>query len=135
MTIANEKTISNGILIVDDEAIVRDSLKDWLNNSGYDVITAENGEEALIVVRKQEVGINLIDIRLPEHTGISVLKEKKTKNPPIKAIVITAYPALVVTKETHKLGAIDCVVKPIDHEDLEKLIRGAVRDKTREAKE
>jgi DNA-binding NtrC family response regulator len=115
------------ILIVDDEPIVRESIRDWLEDAGYKVITAETGEEALELIKKQDFSVMVLDIRLPGRTGITVLKEVKAKKPDIKAIIITAYPSSDLTAEAMKLGAIDYLIKPIVPDDLERLVREAVR--------
>jgi len=112
----------NSVLIVDDEAIVRESLKDWLKDT-YQVTTAETGEEALKLMEKQDFDILIVDVRLPGKSGIQVLKEVKEIKPHIKSIVITAYPSAELAVETMKLGAIDYLIKPVAPDDLERLIR------------
>ena len=111
------------ILIVDDEPIVRESIRDWLKEAGYQVATAESGEEALELIEKQDFSVMVLDIRLPGKTGITVLKEVKALKPEIKSIVITAYPTAELMAEAMKLGAVDYLVKPIAPDDLERLIR------------
>ena len=113
-----EKTV----LIVDDEAIVRESLKDWLKDT-YQVTTAETGEEALELMEKQDFDILIVDVRLPGKSGIQVLREVKEVKPHIKSIVITAYPSVELAVEAMKLGAVDYLIKPVAPDDLEKLIR------------
>ena len=117
---------NKSILIVDDEPIVRESIRDWLKNAGYEVTTAETGEEALEIMKKQDFGILVLDIRLPGKTGISVLKKVKTLKPAIKSIIITAYPSSELAAEAKELGAIDYMVKPIAPDDLERLIQQAL---------
>ena len=112
----------NSVLIVDDEAIVRESLKDWLKDA-YQVATAETGEEALELIEKQDFDILIVDVRLPGKSGIQVLKEVKEIKPHIKSIVITAYPSADLAAEVTKLGAVDYLIKPVAHDDLERLIR------------
>jgi DNA-binding NtrC family response regulator len=111
------------ILIVDDEPIVRESLRDWLKDAGYKVATAETGEEALVLVEKQDFSVILMDVRLPGKTGVTVLKEVKALKPGIKSIIITAYPSAEMIAEAKKLGVVDYLIKPIAPDDLEKLIR------------
>ncbi|MBL7208783.1 MAG: response regulator [Dehalococcoidia bacterium] len=115
--------VKKPILIVDDEAIVRESIRDWLKDAGYQVATAESGEEALEMIKKQDFSAMILDVRLPGITGIKVLKEVKALKPQIKSIVITAYPTAELAAEAKKLGAIDYLVKPIAPDDLEGLIR------------
>jgi len=111
------------ILIVDDEPIVRESIRDWLKDAGYPVATAESGEEALEMLAKQDFSIIILDVRLPGKTGITVLKEVKAFKPEIKSIIITAYPSAELSSEAMKLGAVDYLIKPIAPDDLERLIR------------
>ena len=115
--------VSKPILVVDDEPIVRESIRDWLKDTGYQVLTAETGEEALEIIERQDFSIMVLDIRLPGKTGITVLKEVKAQRPWIKSIIITAYPSAETTDEAMKLGAVDYLIKPIAPDDLERLIR------------
>jgi DNA-binding NtrC family response regulator len=110
------------ILVVDDEAIVRDSIGDWLRTAGYQVETAETGEEALEMVEKKEYSILILDVRLPGKSGIQVLREVKASKPHIKSIIITAFPSEGLADEAMKLGAVDYLIKPVLCENLEKLI-------------
>ena len=115
--------INKPVLIVDDEPIVRESIRDWLKDAGYQVATAESGEEALELIEKQDFSVMIVDVRLPGKTGITVLKEVKALRPEIKSIIITAYPSTELAAEAMKLGAIDYLIKPIAPDDLERLIR------------
>ena len=114
--------VNKPILIVDDETIVRESIRDWLKEAGYDVATAESGEEALKMLEKQDFGVLVMDVRLPGRTGISILKDIKATKPQIKSIVITAYPSDELSAEAKKYGAVDYLIKPVNPDDLEKLI-------------
>jgi DNA-binding NtrC family response regulator len=111
------------ILVVDDEPIVRESIRDWLKDAGYEVATAESGEEALSLVAKQDFSVIIMDIRLPGKTGIAVLKEIKEVKPGIKSVIITAYPTTEFATEAKKLGVVDFLIKPVAPDDLERLVR------------
>lgn len=124
--------LSGPILIVDDEAIVRESIGDWLKDAGYGVATAESGEEALELIAKRDFSVMVLDIRLPGLTGLSVLKEVKAQRPWIQSIIITAYPSEETTAEAKKLGAIDYLIKPLAPDDLEQLIRETIDSMGRE---
>jgi DNA-binding NtrC family response regulator len=115
--------VDKPILIVDDEPIVRESIRDWLKEAGYLVATAESGEEALKMMETQDFSVLVLDVRLPGKTGINILKEVKALKPDIKSIIITAYPSTELAVESMKLGAVDYLIKPIAPDDLEKLIR------------
>jgi len=111
------------ILIVEDEAIMRESLRDWLTDGGYQVETAEEGEEALKAIAEQDFGIVILDLKLPGKDGIEVLREAREKRPQLKGIIITAYPSVSTAVEAMKEGAVDYLPKPFELNDLEKLIR------------
>jgi len=111
------------ILIVEDEAIMRESLRDWLTDIGYQVETAEEGEEALKIAAEQDFGVAILDLKLPGKDGIEVLREAKAKKPQLKGIIITAYPSVGTAVEAMKEGVIDYLPKPFDLNELEKLIR------------
>ena len=111
------------ILIVDDEPIVREAIRDWLVDAGYSVTTAETGERALEIVAEQDFGL---DVRLPGKTGIRVLQEMKEMKPDIKAIIITAYASPDMRTEAMELGAIHYLTKPIAPDQLEKLAQEAL---------
>lgn len=111
------------VLIVEDEAIMRESLRDWLKDGGYEVETAEEGEEALEKIAKKEFGVAVLDLRLPGKDGLEVLKEATEKDPKIKGIVITAYPSVETAVEAMKMGAIDYIVKPFAPDALERAIQ------------
>jgi len=111
------------ILIVEDEAIMRESLQDWLTDSNYQVKTAEEGEEALKIIAEQDFGLVILDLKLPGKDGLEVLREARTRNPQLKGIIITAYPSIPTAVEAMKIGAVDYLPKPFGLNDLEKLIR------------
>jgi ActR/RegA family two-component response regulator len=109
------------VLIVDDEKIMRDSLKDWLKD-GYQVTTAETGEAAVKLIKEQDFDVLVIDVKLTGKSGIQVLKEVKEIKPQIKSIIITAYPSIDLAVEAMKAGASDYLVKPFSLDQLEKLM-------------
>jgi DNA-binding NtrC family response regulator len=110
------------ILVVDDEAIVRDSIGDWLRTAGYEVYEAETGEEALMLIEKTDFSFLILDVRLPGKSGIQVLKEVRAAKPEIKTIIITAFPSEGLADEVMKLGAVDYLIKPVHPENLERII-------------
>ena len=110
------------VLIVEDEAIMRESLRDWLREEGYEVETAAAGEEALEKIRQREFGVAVLDLRLPRKDGLEVLREAATQNPKFKGIIITAYPSVETAVEAMKIGAVDYIVKPFAPDALESAI-------------
>jgi DNA-binding NtrC family response regulator len=115
------------ILIVEDEAIMRDSLSDWLSDSGYNVQTASEGEEALRIIEERDFDMVVLDLRLPGKDGLQVLREARLKKPQLKGIIITAYPSVETAVEAMKVGAIDFLSKPIDLSKLQDLIQEKTR--------
>lgn len=111
------------ILIVEDEAIMRESLRDWLTDSGYEVETAEEGEEALRTVSEQDFGLLILDLKLPGSGGIEIFRRARTKRPQLKGIIITAYPSVETAVEAMKEGAVDYFPKPFDLDRLGKVVR------------
>lgn len=109
------------VLVVEDEAIVRESLKDSLKDT-HAITTAETGEEALELIKKKDFDILVVDVRLPGKSGIEVIRDVKQTKPYIRSIVITAFPSVELAVEAMKQGAVDYLVKPIHIEDLENLI-------------
>ena len=111
------------ILLVEDEAVMRESIKDWLTDIGYQVETAEDGEQALKTFGEQEIGFAILDLRLPGKDGLEVLREAKAKHPQLKGVIITAYPSVETAVEAIKNGAVDYLPKPFDLNRLEEIIR------------
>jgi len=111
------------ILIVEDETITREALRDWLTDSGYKVETAEAGEEALEAIAEREFGFVILDLKLPGKDGIEVLREAKEKSPKLKGVIITAYPSVETAVEATREGALDYLTKPFDLNQLERIIR------------
>jgi len=110
------------VLIVEDENIMRDSLRDWLKDEGYEVDTAESGEEALQKIGEKEFGVAVLDLRLPGKDGLEVLREATARNPKFKGVIITAYPSVETAVEAMKIGAVSYIVKPFAPDALEKAI-------------
>src|SRR4030042_93515 len=122
------------VLIADDESIVRESLTDWLTDKGYQVVTAANGEEALKVLKKgNNLGVVVLDVRMPGKDGISILEETRKDHPDLKYIIISGYPSEEVMTRGIRLGAIGFLVKPFAPEELEKLIHHALHGEEKKA--
>ena len=110
------------ILIVDDEASMRESLQDWFLDLGYQAETARDGEEALKLIAEKNYGLLILDLKLPGQDGIEVLKKARKHHPDLRGIIITAYPSVDTAREAIKQGAIDYLPKPFELSELEKLV-------------
>ncbi|HXX36198.1 MAG TPA: sigma-54 dependent transcriptional regulator [Thermodesulfobacteriota bacterium] len=118
-----------GILVVDDEFSVRDSLYNWFKNEGYRTETAENGSEALRKLQDSLWDIVLLDIKMPGMDGMELQKHIKKIDSTIVVIIITAYATVDTAVESMKEGAFDYLSKPIDPDKLSILIRNAVNQR------
>lgn len=118
-----------GILVVDDEFSVRDSLYNWFKMEGYRVDTAENGMEALKKLQEDSWDIVLLDIKMPGMDGMEVQRHIKRIDSSIIVIIITAYATVDTAVEAMKEGAFDYISKPIDPDKLSILVRNAVNQR------
>src|SRR5271157_1936736 len=114
------------ILIVDDERLVRWSLRQKCGEWGYRVIEADAGEPALKLAQRESPDLVLLDVRMPDLTGIEVLDQLKKNGDARAVIMITADPQLDDVKAALKLGAYDFVGKPVDFDKLQITIKNAL---------
>jgi len=110
------------ILVVDDETIVRESLKDWLTHAGYHVFTAEDGLQALEILDKERMEILVSDLVMPNMDGMTLMKKAKEILPDIQVIIITAYASVPTAIKAIKEGAYDYIEKPICPERVESVL-------------
>jgi len=114
------------ILVVDDERLVRWSLHQKCEEWGYEVVEAAAGEPALRLAQHESPNLVLLDVRLPDISGLQVLEQlKKTPDAPA-VIMITADPQLDDVKHALKVGAYDFIGKPLDFEELRVTIQNAL---------
>ncbi|MDD4374745.1 MAG: sigma-54 dependent transcriptional regulator [Bacteroidales bacterium] len=117
----------NSILIVDDEASVRDSLYNWFLEDGFEVSCAEDASKALKILDHEHFDIILADIKMPGMDGLELLRRIKQIIPDAIIIIITAFATVDTAVQALKDGAFDYVTKPFDPDDLSHLIRNALR--------
>lgn len=110
---ANER-----ILIVEDEKLVRWSLKERLKKEGYEVFEAENGRGGLDILGEEMIDLILLDYRLPDMTGLDILRKTMTDWPETPVLLMTAYSSVDSAVEAIKLGAYDYINKPFNHDEL-----------------
>src|SRR2546422_331441 len=114
------------ILVVDDERLVRWSLRQKCEEWGYHVIEADAGEPALKLAQHESPDLVLLDVRLPDISGLEVLEQLKRSGDARAVIMITADPQLDDVKAALKLGAYDFVGKPLDFDELHVTIKNAL---------
>ena len=120
------KPADTGILIVDDEASVRDALYKWFLLDGYRVDTAGDATVALKKLQDDAWDIVLLDIKMPGMDGLELQRRIKQIDKDIVTIVMTAFASVDTSIQALKEGAFDYIVKPIDPDDMSHLIRNAV---------
>jgi len=117
---------SDKILVVDDERLVRWSLRQKCEEWGYHVLEADAGEPALKLAQNESPDLVLLDVRLPDLSGLEVLEQLRRNGDARAVIMITADPQLDDVKAALKLGAYDFVGKPLDFDELHVVIRNAL---------
>ena len=113
------------ILIVEDERLQREMLRDVLVKEGYRVFEAQDGVQALSMAQKEDVDLALIDYKMPGQNGLEVFGQLKTMEPDLQAIMITAYGTIETAVNVMKAGAMDYITKPVDLEQILLLIEKA----------
>jgi DNA-binding NtrC family response regulator len=109
-------------LVVEDGQSQREILRDFLRDEGYDVVEAENGDKAIEAVKNGYFDLVLLDYKMPEKDGMTVLEEVKDINTEIDVIMMTAYGSVDTAVRAMKAGAADYITKPIELEELRILI-------------
>ncbi len=113
------------ILVVDDEYLIRDVIKEYAINEGYEVIEAENGLDALKIINKENVDLMILDIMMPKLDGYSVLKEIKDKNIPV--IMLSARSEEFDKLLGFDLGVDDYMTKPFSPKELMARIKSILK--------
>jgi DNA-binding response OmpR family regulator len=101
------------ILIIDDEASLRQTLARILQRAGFEVTTAANGKEGLALVHEHPFDLLYLDIRMPDMSGLELLKNIHTEFPELPVILFTAQPDLNSAVEALRRGATDYLLKPL----------------------
>ena len=112
----------SNILVVDDESIVRESLRDWLEDSGYRVFTAESGSQALEILERERMGIVITDLVMPGMDGIELMRAAKEIVPTTEVVIITAFGSISTAINAVREGAYDYIEKPFCPERVALLV-------------
>lgn len=118
---------SLSILIVDDEEIVLESLRDFLVKLGHEVQVTQSGHAALSMVTDKHFDIALVDIRMPGMDGLTLLKALHERSPELNVIMISAYGTMETVIQALRLGASDFLPKPVNLHDLTAALLKTVR--------
>jgi two-component system cell cycle sensor histidine kinase/response regulator CckA len=113
------------ILVVDDELGPRESLR-MLLKAAYEVVTADSGPSALAELPQLKPDLVILDIKMPQMSGLEVLRRVKEADPSIEVVMITAYASLETVKQALTYGAFEYLIKPFQRQDLEDVVRRAL---------
>jgi two-component system response regulator HydG len=111
------------VLVVDDEKHILTVLREALTHFGYRATCVASGTEALAAVRTELFDVAIIDIRMPDMSGLDLLREIKRKDESIEVVVITGYPSITSAVEALKEGAYDYLSKPLILDELQHLMQ------------
>ncbi len=118
------------LLIVDDDQAMRSALYESLSSCGYEVDTAENGADALVKFKEGQFAVVVTDMRMPQMSGMDVLRGVKRISPKTPVILITAYGTVNTAVEAMKEGAAEFIMKPFSLDDLEFAVKNVLAAST-----
>ena len=113
------------ILIIDDELLIRSFLAETLRRKMFDVTTAETGQKAIALLKNQSFDMVICDMKLPDFSGIEILKKVKELSPNTIVIIITAFGSIENAVEAMRLGAFNYLLKPFSPDSIEAIIEKA----------
>ena len=114
------------ILIVEDDNTIRVTVGNFLARLGFDVEVAEDGAQALAMLKERSFSLILLDLRLPDMNGLDILATIRESDDRPLVVIMTAYPEVRTAVAALKAGAYDYINKPFDLEDLRELIGRAL---------
>jgi two-component system response regulator PilR (NtrC family) len=123
------QTTQARLLVVDDERSMRELLSIVLRREGYAVTLAENGRAAIDHLERARFDLLISDIKMPDMTGVDVLRNAKRIDPDILGIMITAFASADTAIEAMRLGAHDYLSKPFDVDELKMKVRNALEQR------
>jgi DNA-binding NtrC family response regulator len=115
------------ILVVDDDAIVIKSCRRILEAEGFEVTTVPSAEEALEKIKNDDFDLFLVDVKMPKHDGIFLMREIKKNWPDVPIIVMSGYPTPETIADVVKLGAIQFIPKPFRPDEFMKSVRQVIQ--------
>ena len=106
------------ILVADDDPYIRELLNEFLTGEGFEVSQAASGQDVLQAIMGQTYDLILMDMRMPEMTGLDVLKQLHAKKVEVPVILMTAYGSSNIAIQATQLGAYDYITKPFELDDV-----------------
>ena len=115
------------VLIVDDEPNLRKILSAQLSRDGYEVMTAEDGEQGLALLKEHHIDLVITDLKMPKVDGMTLLKRALELEPELPIVLITAHGTIDTAVEALKSGAFDFVTKPFDKDEVRQIVAKALK--------
>jgi DNA-binding NtrC family response regulator len=117
---------NGSILVIDDEAEIREGLELLLSSEGYAVTSAETGEAGIARLEQEPFDLLLLDVSLPGRSGLDLLRDIRQRDPHLPVVLITAYGSIDMARQAFKSGAQDYITKPWSNDELLAQISSAV---------
>lgn len=114
------------VLVVEDEVILGDALREYLEHHGYTIAVARSGEEGLRLASESSPDVVLVDIRLPGRDGLSVLRALREEAPGVEVVMMTAHASVGSAIDAMKAGAFDYLTKPLDLDEVRVIVEKAL---------
>ena len=114
------------VLIVEDEKLIRWSIKSRLEENGYVVSEVDSGKKAFDLLEEEDFDLMLLDFRLPDTTGVEILRRVRHEAPETSVVMMTAYGTVESAVEAMKLGAFDYLTKPVNLDELTVIVNKAL---------
>jgi two-component system response regulator PilR (NtrC family) len=117
------------VLVIDDEEVMREILESLLAQEGYRVKLAASGLEGLEIASREPVDLAIVDVMLPDRSGIDVLHELKKSDPELVVVMITAFASVETAIEAMKRGAFDYVTKPFKNDEVRVVVANGLKQR------
>ena len=117
------------VLVIDDEEVMREILESLLRGDGYRVKLATTGDEGLKIANREPIDLAIVDVMLPDQSGIEVLEKLKRSEPETVAVMITAFASVQTAIEAMKRGAFDYVTKPFKNDEVKAVVANGMRQR------
>ena len=118
------------VLLVDDDSAVRTALSEALGTAGFVVDVADSGTSALATIGKSGASVVVTDVRMPDMSGLDVLRELRERAPEVDVILMTAFDDMPTVVEAMKRGAAEFLVKPLDLDELQRTLDKVFADRS-----
>ncbi len=117
------------VLVIDDEEVMREILESLLRGDGYRVKLATTGDEGLEIANREPIDLAIVDVMLPDQSGIEVLEKLKRSEPETVAVMITAFASVQTAIEAMKRGAFDYVTKPFKNDEVKAVVANGMKQR------